>query len=431
MTDTAASASPISAANGHAPAPEAPRLAGGKRGRIAPLDGVRGLAVCLVFLYHCTVIEPASAVEEVFAHVTFLNGLSPLLFFVLSGFLITGILVKTRDDPHFFRTFYIRRALRIFPLYYAVLVLSFIVLPTFFANNPKVQSFGRVGGDVWMYWVFLQNFGTALAGDFRHGILDVTWSLAIEEQFYFVWPLLVYVLSNRALARVCVGLIAFGFLYRCTIVFVLDAHPITAYVSTFARVGSLGIGSLLALGWKQPGLFERLRRPAAWAAALTVPFIWVFTGSERLAGIDFYPTTGFRGGPYSRTLGDIAVLFGLAGLVITCLTCGPQSLFSRVLGGRFFTTMAVYSYGVFLFHTPIRAFVRDMLFGPGYHGRTPMVRWPVIWGSQIPAQLMFYCLVMAITFPLAYFSYHLWEKHWAGLKSRVKYQKPGAGDVVG
>ncbi len=410
--------------------PEVPRLSGGKLARILPLDGVRGLAVCLVFLYHCTVLVPTNLSEEVVSHLMFLNGLAPLLFFVLSGFLITGILTKSREEPHYFRTFYIRRALRIFPLYFAVVVLALVVLPKFFPNNAKVQSFGRVGDDAWMYWVFMQNFGIALAGDFRHGILDVTWSLAIEEQFYFVWPLVVYSLSNRALARVCVGLIAFGFLYRCLLVFVLDAHPITAYVSTFARLGSLAMGSLLALGWKQPGLVERLRRPGAWAAAATVPFIWVFTGSERLAGVDFFATTGFRGGPYSRTLGDLAVLFGLAGLMITCLTAKPGSLFYRVLGGRFFTTMALYSYGIFLFHTPIRAFVRDMVFGPGYSGRTPLVKWPVVLGSQIPAQLIFYAVVMAITFPLAYLSYHLWEKHWAGLKSRVKYQKPAAGEAA-
>ncbi len=386
------------------------------RTRIAPLDGIRGLAALLVFIYHCTILEPRNAAETVFTHLTFLNGLSPLLFFVLSGFLITGILVKTRDEPHYFRNFYIRRGLRTLPLYYAVVVLSLIVLPALFPNNPKVHAFGRVGDDTWMYWFFLQNFGMAMAGDFRHGILDVTWSLAIEEQFYFVWPLLVYVCRKRWLAAVCVGLIVLGFVYRCVLVFLLESHPITAYVLTFARLGSLATGSLLAIVWQQPGLIDRLKTPAAWVAALTVPCIWMATGLERLMGIDFLASVGFRGGPYTRTFGDLLVLFGLASLIVLCVSAKPESRFYRVMTSRFLRTMAMYSYGIFLFHTPVRAFIRDLVFGPGYGASKPWIVWPSIAGSQIPAQLMFYVVSMSVVLPLAALSYHLFEKQVMKLK---------------
>ncbi len=397
-------------------------------GRVVCLDGIRGMAAFLVFFYHSTVLEPRNWPETVFTHLTFLNGLAPLLFFVLSGFLITGILVKTRDRPRYFRNFYIRRALRTLPLYYAVAVLSLVVLPALFPNNPKVVSFGRVGADGWMYWFFLQNYGIALAGEFRHGILDVTWSLAIEEQFYFVWPLLVYVCRKRWLAAVCIGLIALGFAFRLLLVFVLNAHPITPYVLTFARLGSLATGSLLALVWQQPGLMDRLRVPAAWAAALSIPCIWMATAAERVAGIDFMGTAGFRGGPFTRTFGDFLVLFGLAGLVISCITAKPGSLFYRFMTSLPLRTLALYSYGIFLFHTPVRAFLRDVVFGPGYGGRQPLVLWPNWLGSQIPAQLLFYVLAMAIVLPLSMLSYHGFEKHFLKLKGPLTERKrPGEG----
>ena len=406
--------------------PETPALAA-TGSRIAPLDGIRGLAALLVFTYHCTVLEPRNLPETIYQHLTFLNGLSPLLFFVLSGFLITGILVRTRDEPHYFRNFYIRRGLRTLPLYYAVVILSLIVLPALFPHSAKVQGFGRVGHDSWMYWVFLQNFGMAMAGDFRHGILDVTWSLAIEEQFYFVWPLLVFVCRKRWLATVCIGIIAFGFFYRCLLVFYLEAHPITAYVLTFARLGSLATGSLLAIVWQQPGFLERVKGPAAWIAALTVPCIWAATGAERLLGIDFLASVGFRGGPYTRTFGDLLVLSGLASLVILCISAKPESRFYRVMTSRVLRTLALYSYGIFIFHTPVRAFIRDVVYGPGNGNSKPWIVWPTIMGSQIPAQLLFYVVAMSVVLPLAMLSYHLFEKQFLRLKGPLTGRdRPGA-----
>ena len=396
-------------------------------GRIASLDGIRGLAALLVFLYHCTILDPRNLHESVYAHLTFLNGLAPKLFFVLSGFLITGVLLRARDKPHYFRNFYIRRALRTLPLYYAIVLLSLFVLPRLFPYHPKVMGFGRIEGDGWMYWVLLQNFGMAMAGEFRHGILDVTWSLVIEEQFYFVWPLLVYVCRKRWLAATCVGLILFGFAYRSLLVFVLNSHPIVAYVTTFGRLGSLATGALLALVWREPGLIQRLRVPAYWCVGLMVPFIWVTTALERWAGVDYMGETGFKGGPYTRTLGDFLTLPGLGGLIVLCICAAPGSWFQRMMTGRFLRTLALYSYGIYLFHTPVRAFIRDVVFGPGYGASKPLIVWPTIAGSQLPSQIMFYIVSMAVVFPLSYISYHLFEKQFLRLKGPLTETRADSG----
>ena len=396
-------------------------------GRIASLDGIRGLGALLVFLYHCTILDPRNLPEKVFVHLSFLNGLAPKLFFVLSGFLITGVLLRARDKPHYFRNFYIRRALRILPLYYAVVVLSLIVLPWLFPNNPKVMGFARIEGDAWMYWLLVQNFGIALAGDFRHGILDVTWSLAIEEQFYFVWPLLVYVLRKRWLAATCVGVIAFGFAYRCLLVFGLEAHPVAAYTVTFGRMGSLAVGALLSLTWREPGLIQRLRTPAYWLVGLMVPFIWVATAMERWAGVDYMGETGFKGGPYTRTLGDLLTLPSLGGLIVLCICAGPGTAFHRFMTSKVLRTLAMYSYGIYLFHLPVRAFIRDVVFGPGYGASKPLIVWPSVMGSQLPSQIVFYALSMAVVLPLSYLSYHLFEKQFLRLKGPLTEARAAGG----
>ena len=99
----------------------------------------------------------------------------------------------------------VRRVLRIFPLYYSIIALSLLALPAFLPPD-KAARFGEIAGDRIYYWCYLQNIPIARAGQPRHGILDVTWSLAIEEQFYFVWPLVVFIASPRTLKRVCGGL---------------------------------------------------------------------------------------------------------------------------------------------------------------------------------------------------------------------------------
>ena len=185
------------------PARTAPRLSAQHR---PFLDGIRGLAILLVMFHHFSVLTPRSGAEW------FLRGLSMFgphgvdLFFVLSGFLITGILLDSRSDLHFFRYFYARRTLRIFPLYYTLATLSFLILPWCLAQFPqysaKLARFSSVSHAWPWYYLYCSNYVVAWNNGWRNGVLDVSWSLSIEEQYYLIWAVCVYFLSRRRLMQI-------------------------------------------------------------------------------------------------------------------------------------------------------------------------------------------------------------------------------------
>ncbi len=396
-----------------------------------------------VFIFHCTVladVDPKTLglVDLVWRHLTFLNGLGPLLFFALSGFLITSILLKTKEREGYFRNFYIRRGLRILPLYYAVVIFSLLVLPQAPAflgwlqpksggvlpeniaaiASVKVDNFaGKIGDTGWTYWLLLHNWAIAAQGTFRHGILDVTWSVAVEEQFFLFWPAIVLLCSRRALIRWCIGLFVFAFLFRSALVYVFDANPIAVYVLTPARLGAPALGCLAAIVWQDKELVRRLAHPCAIIAALTIPAVWTINALEIFMKWDFEGEYGIRGGPIGRTFGDSLVAVGMFSLVLTCANAHIGSLFQRIMASRVLGVIAKYSYGIFLFHLPIRAVIRDLIFGPGAKGNPKFLFFDVA-GSYVPAQLLFYVVAFVPTFILAYLSWHLFEKHFVDLKER-------------
>ncbi len=145
------------------------------------LDGIRGIAVSLVLLCHFVgAYEPTTTVGGIVYAVLRSGWCGVDLFFVLSGFLITGILVETKTAPNFFRSFYMRRFLRIFPLYYALLFVWFGVLGSLAARfGWDAYAIGR-DRQLW-YWAYLGNWlrpSRELVGAIAH-----LWTLAIEEQF--------------------------------------------------------------------------------------------------------------------------------------------------------------------------------------------------------------------------------------------------------
>ena len=171
-------------------------------GFIPALDGLRGIAIILVMLHHFTYYRPTAGIDALIGSVLFFCWTGVDLFFVLSGFLITGILLDTRDSERYFTTFYARRTLRIFPLYYLVLFLAFVVLPQFPAVHSVLVGQTHDSPPQWPYWFYVTNFSIADRG-WVHGWVDVAWSLAIEEQFYLVWPLVIWLCPPRLVAVLC------------------------------------------------------------------------------------------------------------------------------------------------------------------------------------------------------------------------------------
>jgi peptidoglycan/LPS O-acetylase OafA/YrhL len=199
-------------ATAEAPAKSAP-VASDSGKRIPELDGLRGVAILLVVLFHGFFFapgpdyHPADLIHRLyfwFERFIAIGWTGVDLFFVLSGFLIGGILLDARESPRFYRTFYLRRFFRIIPPYYAWLMAyvlvtltagAFLAAHSLKGNTPSGRVF------LWMQFLFLQNLGIldhypTVAGAW----LRPTWSLAVEEQFYLITPTIIKTLSRRALA---------------------------------------------------------------------------------------------------------------------------------------------------------------------------------------------------------------------------------------
>jgi peptidoglycan/LPS O-acetylase OafA/YrhL len=204
--------------------------------KIPQLDAVRGLAVLLV-LVHNTDKYPS-----LHLHLISDNGWMGVdLFFVLSGFLITGILLDTRQSDGYFRNFYARRCLRIWPLYYSVLFFMFVIVP-FLGPFEAHSVFEARSSPWWAFPVFLQNVLVPIPA-MATGPLGVTWSLAVEEQFYLVWPLVVRFCTEAQLRKIAIAVICLSPLLR----FYLSLHQVNIYSNTFCRSDGLMAGALLAV----------------------------------------------------------------------------------------------------------------------------------------------------------------------------------------
>jgi peptidoglycan/LPS O-acetylase OafA/YrhL len=223
------------------------------RVHIWQFDVLRGVAVLGVIFCHASQRLPMAWVHWLGAY----GWCGVDLFFVLSGFLITGILVDSREAPGYFTNFYAKRILRIWPLYFAVLGMLLVVMPHLAPAmmRPLLQS---AGGHLWLYPFFVQNLSMPIT---VAGPLAITWSLAIEEQFYFVWPLLVFFLSEKALRRILVCVLAAEPLVRISMSHLLP--QVSQYQNTFTRLDGLAAGCFLALALRQWGP-EIVRLGAKW-----------------------------------------------------------------------------------------------------------------------------------------------------------------------
>jgi len=229
--------------------------------RIPALDGIRGLAICLVLAWHGFFQYTLPNHPQV-THIVALGRLlwsGVDLFFVLSGFLIGGILLDAVSVQGYLTVFYIRRAYRILPLY-AVVLLS--VLPVTYwlrqlgASGPFLEA--RV--PLWYYPAFLQNFWMAKHGAFGSYTLGSTWSLAVEEQFYLTLPVIIRYVSRSLLWWIVCGMIAAAPLLRIFLNHSVTHGALAGYVLMPCRADALGWGILAALVVRTPGVLELVVR---------------------------------------------------------------------------------------------------------------------------------------------------------------------------
>jgi len=226
---------------------------GGQARRINALDGVRGIAAAVVVLSHFLV---STAIPDAPWWKVVKGGwLGVDLFFVLSGFLITGVLLDTRDGPHYLRSFYVRRVLRIFPLYYASVLLVWIVIVFVEHAGGRLSGYDAIG---WSF-AYANNIAIALKKTWQYQSdwlgLSHFWSLAVEEQFYLVWPFVI-LLPRRAVLATTALIVVMGPWTRAYVDSLFGPYSLASYVLTPCRMDALAAGALLAV-------IRRLPAPAA------------------------------------------------------------------------------------------------------------------------------------------------------------------------
>jgi peptidoglycan/LPS O-acetylase OafA/YrhL len=304
-------------------------------GHAPRLDGLRGIAILLVLFYHlCHYGLAKTPAAQVFVTLVVVGWSGVDLFFVLSGFLITSILLRQRESPSYFRTFYARRVIRIFPLYYAVLILFLWILP---AITSQAEGFWMAGADrqTFWYWAFLSNIHNAFTGNYQHYFLEITWSLAIEEQFYLVWPLLVYLTSRRQLIRICWGIIVGALALRIAIAAYGRPNQIFLYTFTPCRLDELATGGLIAaLAVDEAGIAKLARwsRLAFWGGAVAcVPVLLLLRSWMQVAIFTL-----------------LAALFG--GLLVQAMIAPQRTLLPRLLESEVLRSFGKYSFALYLLH---------------------------------------------------------------------------------
>ena len=331
------------------------------RGTVPALDGVRGVAI-LAVLGHQLCIDGypgRHALGPTLALLPFQAGwVGVQLFFVLSGFLITGILLDTRRAQNYWSSFYVRRGLRIFPLYYLLLLGTFVVAPRLLHLSEATLAEHRHQG---FYWLYLANLPAATGG--AVDTLGHCWSLSVEEQFYLVWPLVVRLLDERGLARVCAGIAAFALLLRVGIC-ITGASPELAYELTPARADALALGALAAVVVRRAAWLDWIAPRLGRASALAWALLVVLTlASGVLARIN----------PVTLTAGQ-TVLAAVSALVIVQATLETARGGGRLAAGLSVPSLrryGKYSYAIYVLHHPLNLFVTRTFLEPRLAGLTP------------------------------------------------------------
>lgn len=346
--------------------------------RIPELDGLRGIAILLVLLFHYVSSTdygdaPVSLLQKIFA-----IGWSGVdLFFVLSGFLIGGILLDVRESPSYFKTFYARRFYRIVPLYY-VWVAAFFVISIFWANPETWRSLP-------IYLLFLQNSIRIEHDIFRAAWLGALWSLAVEEQFYLVIPSIIRLISGRKLLFALFVAIIFPPVFRILLHAYLPVHPDAPYMLTVCRADALAMGVLLAFGWRN----ER------WKAAFYRRKMPIYLACSLLACAFLYLAI-WKPSQYSFAMYSwgFTVVDALFASLLAIAIMVPGSMWAAVCRLPFLSELGRVSYCLYVIHQAVNLACHELLF----HSLPRFDNWASVLASIIAAVLSYGIAVVSWKF---------------------------------
>jgi peptidoglycan/LPS O-acetylase OafA/YrhL len=365
------------------------------------LDGVRGVAVSLVFAVHYI---PRYTI----------GWMGVMIFFVLSGFLITGGLYDSQHEKHRFRNFYLRRTLRIFPLFYFIWFC--VLVGAFF-----LHEYWRPMLALWP--LYLGNYARFLAGtsDVDHIYTKFPWftiqighfwSLAVEEQFYLLWPLVVFKVSKRqTLIQICIAVMAGTLLLRTVLMLTLP-HSILQmeflYRMTFSQADAFLFGGLLALLMRGTEKAAALRSGPwlFWGALMALGVAcWLNAPGPYLANV--VPST-----PWMSTYGFTLVDLTSGGLILCALR--PGNLLFRCITLPPLRMLGKYSYGFYVYHLLLLPLLMDFAMISPWHSR--MIYW--------------WCADFIAIFLIAAISYDVLELPFLRLKYRfaTRHANPATAD---
>lgn len=382
-------------------------LAPSLRGRIPELDGIRGVAIAMILAHHYFLLPIQAPMRSFPSYIQAAGRLTWTgvdLFFVLSGFLIGGILLDARNSTNYFRVFYTRRLFRIVPIYFACLV-GFVLLGAL-VNWSVARKFA------WMYethfpwlsyFLFLQNFWMAKTTTFGVFGLGVTWSLTIEEQFYLTLPFIIRKLTRSHLLWAVCGGIVLAPILRIAFHSLWPDHYLSWFVLMPCRADALLLGVLGAICLRDPLWSKRVQQNRP-----------ILTGALLVFAIGFVALTKFSSDPYGFGM----LTFGLTWLALFYLALliyavsFRASVLSRCLRLRWLAWLGSIAYGTYLLHELVRSIYFSLIWGHLPQGMSPAV-------------IAISLLALVTTLALCDLSWRLFEKPLILVGHKVGYKSEG------
>lgn len=363
-----------------------------RAGHIPELDGLRAIAILLVVAFHSRTIAVATTgAQRSYLRLAEAGWIGVDLFFVLSGFLITGILLETVGRDGYFRSFYIRRVLRIFPLYYAALAVF-----AFAVHGLGIERIGPPSTTAEVaHWLYLQNWLPLFGVEWTRPLAHF-WSLGVEEQFYLCWPALVLIFARTGrVDRLCLWTIALAVTMR--LMFWAAGVSEAGNFATVTRIDTLAIGGYLAClqrGASGPRLSRPLLKAGLAASAAMGIAVALWGGS-------FYRPT--NSSIFLFGLLPVAIFFG-ATLGLTLVGDG-LSPWNRLLRSRPLTEIGRVSYGIYVVHWPLVLALEPV--------------WPQLPGGFWAQQVSFFTAIVMASSVLASISFYAFERPFLDLKDRL------------
>ena len=337
--------------------------------RIPVLDGIRGVAILLVLYTHLVAyaqFEDSLRLDHWVELSAAAGWIGVDVFFVLSGFLITGILFDSKGSGRYLIPFYGRRTLRIFPLYFGYLAVSALAAPLVLGR----PLFGVGDASPLWFLTYTSNFDVALHGWREPLALGHLWSLAVEEQFYLLWPLVVFVFDRRTLMRITIGCFVAALLIRLGLPSVM--RPVSVYVLMPTRMDALASGAFVALAARGPRGWDIFGWRPWPVLILSGLIIWALVLETR----SLVPLNSAV-----RTIGYSAIALFTASVLVLAVTARDGAPLRKLLEARALIWFGTYSYGLYILHPPILYIMSERGL------QASMV--PAIGGSWLPGLLVF------------------------------------------